>query len=612
MLNLTSDKIRKQFRQLEQYQTPANLQRLDQKQAEQAERELRLIAGRAPCPVNRLNVLQDTLPNLETAKLQSLIRDQFYNGDLLQALMCVTDSVYYAGTSKLEYNQRVREWFMNLRQIGAESVFGYAMLASFKGAKDLFVVKAPRTNQGDDLQHELFVGMFGTNRIRKYVPNFAYVFGGFRCSPPLIEPTSKEVVAWCNQPRGVNYVLYENIAPSVTLADYITSRLTPRAFLNKYLQILYALKKGQAVCDFTHYDLHTQNVLVRTIDTPTFAIPYETERGIEYLQTDAIATLIDYGYSHITYDRRGYGQWRLIANGIFPDRSFPLSDAYKLLLHCYAQALQVKNRALTTELAKVLRFFNATETPEQILTQQRSSYYYLPWTPEIKGVTIDVFARYIRQVCAAHCNFFSSVEPTGVKVLSCTRSVCTRPDDALTLLGLSRPVVPKTALEAYDLISKRGGDVPASWAALLPPAQEELTALIQQALALGRGLRPMHLKGAKLNVVLNATTLYQVRKYVDQTAALYDLLQRITVRRTAYNDLAARLQQPLYTQYDPIIAGIQAKVNEAAVRIREDAVYLQSLRQQHGAAVQRALGHNRGLSWYWDGFPAFFLMLGWN
>lgn len=618
MLNLTSEKIRKEFQKLAQYQTPANLQRLNQKQQEQQQRELRLITTQAPCPVNRLNTVQDALPNLNPEAFQTLIRDQFYNGELLQNLMCVADSVYYASGSKLEYNQRVREWFQHLRQIGSESVFGYAMLASFKSARDLFVVKAPRTTQGDDLQHELFVGMFGTNRLRKYIPNFAYVFGGFRCSPPLIEPTSKDVVAWCNQPQGVNYVLYENIAPSISFQEYITARTTPAAFLNKYLQIIYALKKAQAVCDFTHYDLHTQNVLVRTIDKPTFAIPYETERGLEYLQTDGIATFIDYGYSHITYERRGYGQWRLIGSGIFPDRSFPLSDAYKFLLHCYARCLQVRNTALQVELTKILRFFNPTETPAAMLKQQQPNYFYLPWVPELKTVTLDAFARYIRQICAPHCTFLTTVPPTSLKILSCKHAVCARPEDALSLVGLTRPTAPRTLVEAYDVLSKLTGETQRARLAtldvptLLRSGQEELSEHIEQALALGRVLRPVNLTGAKLAVVLNPTTLFQMRRYVNQTAALYDLLQQIDVLYRAYSYLAGLIGAPGLDGYDGVIMGLRGKIEAGARRIREDNLYLKTLRQQNGPALLRALQRDPSLGWYWDGFQAFFMMLGWS
>ena len=42
------------------------------------------------------------------------------------------------------------------------------------------------------------------------LPNFAYIYGGFKCSGPILNDNNK-VVDWCvNNNYSVNYILYEN------------------------------------------------------------------------------------------------------------------------------------------------------------------------------------------------------------------------------------------------------------------------------------------------------------------------------------------------------------------------------------------------------------------
>ena len=617
-MNITSQKITETVKHLSQFNTATNLAILAGEQSKQQVWELQIINRQNICPVNKLNVLQEDLTGLKPEQFKSLVRDQFYNAELMSALMCTVDSIYYSSSSAVTYNERIRNWLQNLRQIGSESVSGYAMISSLGTANDSFIVKSPRPTVRDDLQHELFIGMFGTNRLRKYVPNFAYIFGGFQCSPPLIDEQSKQVTAWCNNTESkVNYVLYENIAPAKSMHEYITRTTSAKDFLNKYLQIVYALRKGKEICDFSHYDLHVENVLIRSLDgQKSFYIPYETEKGkIEYMLTDAISTIIDYGSSHINYKGKSYGKYPWISAGVYPDRSFILGDCYKFLLHCSSSAQLVGNKKILLECSKILRFFNQEENIAQILGRQRGVFYYLPWLPESSSVSIDDYTKYIRSVC--DCSFFSDV-PTG-KVIGCKNKdskyggSCTRPEDVLRMIGM-KPTVPQTMFEFYDLASRPGKSVIGFDAATV--AKRDLLVLekyIAEALKIGKSLRPIRLYNANINTILNPNTLFLFRKYITQTAAIYDLLQRIDILYKAY-ELASHMYniteiKHKVDEFYALITGIRANFNEAARRIAEDADYLVSIRTANEVKIKAALRINPNLAWYWDGIKAFFFML---
>ena len=240
----------------------------------------------------------------------------------MKAAMCTADSIFYTSpydVGSLYLNNRIRMYIHNLRQVGGESAEGYALVADFENAKDMFVVKVSRSPSDDTLLHELVVGLYGTNKLRQYIPNFAYVYGGFKCSPPLIDPETKKVITWClHDTNPVNYVLYENITPAVPMSKYLQT-CTGKDFVNVYLQVLYALRLALKVSDYTHYDLHYENVLIRepspgTISGP-FQIAYETERGVEYVLTHVIPTFIDYGFSHIKTSNQTDSSGKIVQPG---------------------------------------------------------------------------------------------------------------------------------------------------------------------------------------------------------------------------------------------------------------------------------------------------------
>ena len=295
------------------------------------EKKLLIISKNPVCSLDKLNKYAEDLHELKAGELKKVLHDNFYNATVMKASLCVAESIFYGDSNStgLGKNAKIRHWIKNLRQIGAESVSGYALLAGLNDADDVFVVKVPRDANDDDLQHELFIGLFCTNHLRSKIPNFSYIFGGFRCSPPVVGPKGEKIDIYCNYDFGdknVNYILYEKITPNISMREYVK---TCRGidFLNKYMQVMYALREAHKSCEYTHYDLHHENVLIWDILKTPSAIPYETERGLEYLLTDQVATIIDYGRSYIKYKGASYGYYMEPSKGVSGKNSYPMHEA---------------------------------------------------------------------------------------------------------------------------------------------------------------------------------------------------------------------------------------------------------------------------------------------
>lgn len=263
---------------------------------------------------------------------------EFYNADFLATLFCVFDTITYIPYDNDEaFNEASRylhSLFTNLRRIGAESENGNALMVGIRSVQDVLIWKTPKVRSHDELFHEYFVGVAGTNPLRKLCPNYSYILGAFKCMLPEIGE-DKKVVSWCeanqlSKDNLINYVFYEKVS-GVAVEEKVNT-CSADEFFSWFVQLCIAIHIGKHI-QFTHYDLHNGNVLVRPWgDEKEFAIPYEVTPGlIWYVRTSLVAQMIDYGMSHISINGEHFGKYGLESWGVLPDTYRPMYDVYKFL-----------------------------------------------------------------------------------------------------------------------------------------------------------------------------------------------------------------------------------------------------------------------------------------
>ncbi|CAK7994719.1 Protein kinase [uncultured virus] len=391
------------------------------------EEEMSFIETRASaCPVGDLDKITG---NTSFKTVKTILDQEFYNPEVMEAVSCSIYSVFFglpSNRGNASHMNLAKKFVSNLHQIGSESTSGYALTGDIKDVKDLFVIKVPKRSSGSaDLYHELFVGLFGTNYLRKYVPNFAFVYGGFRCGSPLINPKTREVIDWCSfSEKQVPYLLMEAITPSIDFGSYL-ERAKPEQFLSGYLQTLFAIKTASERIGFTHYDLHTGNCLMRDISSmdigSQFSIPYRNDDdSITYVTADRVLTIIDYGQSYTEYNGSGYGsdQISLYEIGVI-NGPWPLFDAYKLLMFAGDDAIRAGNEGVLIEARRIFKFFNDSERFDQCVKTQRKFYYGLPKLPG-RDQTIDDLIAHVIKSCDAISRGIISDQPLH-NVLECTQ-----------------------------------------------------------------------------------------------------------------------------------------------------------------------------------------------
>lgn len=255
---------------------------------------------------------------------------------------------------------------------------------------DGFIVKSPKY----DATHEFIVGAYGTNQLRTSLPNFSFMMGG--CHIPT-------------QPGFIQHVVYENMGRSISLRDYLR-RCTVDEFLSQYLQVLYALDEAYKTIDFTHYDLHHENVNVRILEEP-ISIKYNTENGVEYVHTKTFPCIIGYSYAHFKYNGKDYGV--VESNYNIKNQSYPMYDAYKLLMYCMAELKEMRKFDSYVICRKIFEYFNVEDRAKHALINQTSVLYYLPPVKRFEDKSLLGLTEFIRTI---HLDFINNIP--GVQLCS--------------------------------------------------------------------------------------------------------------------------------------------------------------------------------------------------
>ena len=561
---------------------------------EQYEIERQYLDQVQKCPIQKLDKYLDKFGKVDSNSYKKLIRKNFYNTEVMGEAMCLADSIFYSQDyeiGKVSAKMRARRWLDKMTAIGV-GAGGSALESDFNKTDDVFIVKVANKGHEEDLLHEFFVGLT-LNNLRRYVPNFAYIMGGFKCQSPVIDKND-EVVSWCtlSEKSTIDYVLYENIAPGITLSKY-SNNCSFEDWLDKYLQILYALNVAHKKHDFTHYDLHASNVVIRQLDSETtssesqngvlktnkkVSIPYKTERGgIEYLNTSGIATIIDYGYSHIRKDGRNHGIYGLEHYGISSEHSHVMHDAYKLLLSSMNDMYNSGNTECFEKASNILKFFNQNETAEDILIKQSEFYYFVPYNQNSKNYELFDLTKYIRRYIP-EANKIISKEPAE-EIIGCDgTNVCISGNEATSIMGIDGEIGVSTIFDFYDLASrfqdeKRSADFETIKSTFeydknLKPALEDIETHILKYEKRRREIgTPVIVYGKTLNWFFNEINISRYKQYVVNLIGAYDELQNAAIMKDAIH-----YTSNIYDDNDT-----HDKMSKLHDRIYDESYYLENL-----------------------------------
>lgn len=251
----------------------------------------------------------------------------------------------------------------------------------------LFVFKM-NTLKPHVILHEAIVGLYGTNALRRVIPNFAFVYGCVKCHFPSFDQRGDLVL--CPRVGEESYAVIYEMIPGRSLSSHLPHMSAP-LFVSIYIQLILSLEVARRACGFSHGDTNTVNIILRpagqvkTIDFPL---------GKEVLRCKTngfVATWIDFEGSYIEIESEPFPS--LWSHEADRKRPTPIEDAFSLLLRCLKRIVRYAPKEVYMELVTLVRFFTPIDEPKVYAEAARP---FAPRTPATERITLLQLVQFCR------------------------------------------------------------------------------------------------------------------------------------------------------------------------------------------------------------------------
>lgn len=199
--------------------------------------------------------------------------------------------------------------------------------------------------------HEVFVGLI-LNKMKKYVPNFVTTYGNFQAVISIEEDITFRQSLEMNDDC---FLVIEKINNAVELSKFVENA-TISQYLQVLLQILNALNYANREFEFSHNDLHDDNILIETLKDPVY-IPYYIGGKVKYIYTRFFARIIDFGLSFVKLKGEPYGFYGREPHRILSNRQNPILDSYKLICFTGNSCFNAGNSLLFAFISNLYEVF---------------------------------------------------------------------------------------------------------------------------------------------------------------------------------------------------------------------------------------------------------------
>lgn len=150
------------------------------------------------------------------------------------------------------------------------------------------------------ITHEYFVALVALNPLRRVIPSFSYAYAYWHCGYPMNAEGSL-LSGLCDTDGTRPMLIYESNPDTITLFDTMKMQ-EPKpklsSILSYLLQLMGALQLANDYANYTHYDLHSGNILVQKMDESS-TITFQ-----EYsITTNERIIIIDNGLAFCSYEK---------------------------------------------------------------------------------------------------------------------------------------------------------------------------------------------------------------------------------------------------------------------------------------------------------------------
>jgi hypothetical protein len=302
-----------------------------------------------PCVLSEKYI--NKIDTLVPETIERILNSLSFIGPDMKAILCLFDTLLLSnGTSKI--SKKIQKWVTNMAKLPINSVEGYVYITDIFSHNTQVIVKTPR-RQDDNyiLIREYFIGLMALNKLRYIIPTFIYTLGLFSCNRPDINGNMK-IHNMCSN-DSTPFAIYEKI-PGDSIQKLIeNNEITWENWLLSFAQILLSLEIAQRECKFTHFDLHTGNVMIKQDKKVNYSVPIDNNT-YKISRTNILPVIIDLGMSTSEIDCVTVGTYDFLGQdvGIKP-YMIQGFDMYKFMIY----SMDSKNPRLILKIIDIFKFY---------------------------------------------------------------------------------------------------------------------------------------------------------------------------------------------------------------------------------------------------------------
>ena len=292
-----------------------------------------------------------------SSRINTILSQAYPTGSDMQAVFYLIDTLFLSNSSKnirekglYSLTKNMKDCVKKMEHLPVKSKEGFIYITHFFASNIQVIIKVPQTLNGIESKvREYFIGIKAINNLRYITPSFVYTLGAFLCPKP-----SKTGEISCNDScKNTAFVFYEKILGDSVQTLLKNDRLNFKQFLVLFIQLLLALEVAQREVRFTHFDLHTDNVMVKVGTGDSTSITQLDMSTYIINNPEFIPVVIDFGASTAYIEGKYIGSYDYISHGML-NFMIPGHDMYKFMVYC---ARKTENLELKNSIIKIFEFY---------------------------------------------------------------------------------------------------------------------------------------------------------------------------------------------------------------------------------------------------------------
>ncbi len=287
----------------------------------------------------------------------------------MKSVLCFFNSMLLSSSPTKKFglkkpSMELIKMIQKIKKISLKSVEASVYIADIFNLQ--IVIKTPKKTDKNSINsalREYLISVNCINSLHCKIPTFVYTFCAFTCSYPNKDEKKLNLKKLCKDKKDDTvYIINEKIDGETMHKLLKKNNLDFDQWLILFMQILLSLEVAQRDFEFTHFDLHGDNIMINNKN-----VSYEINLGdytyiIDNPKMNPV--IIDFGLSSVKIDNTTVGSFMFPEYGML-NFMVPGYDMFKILCFCCNDVRN--NHEMLDNMIEIFEFYGADD-PYNIYT----------------------------------------------------------------------------------------------------------------------------------------------------------------------------------------------------------------------------------------------------